>query len=218
MDVLAETDQYGRFYIGGLPGGQYYVMADPSYPEPHLDQYFDHSAGPIHAVTVTLTPPDDLLGISFDLESGTYILGQLTDKDTGSPLPGVIVRAYTSEGSVMRINDRSDDDGRYILGAYREGEYFVRADPSYPRGYMDQFYPDAFTIEDAQRISVALPKPFFDANLALSAGSYMRGKITGNNNAPLGDIKVKFYDRDWAVYGVVHNLYEIRWHLPLRSS
>lgn len=197
MDLLTETDQYGRYYAGGLPAGIYYVMADPAYPAPYVDQYFDHSPGPVHAVTVTLTPPDDLLGISFELDSGNYILGQVTDKDTGNPIPGIRMKAYNSSGSVMRVNDRTESDGRFVLGAYKPGEYYVRADPAYPQGYMDQYYPEALRFEDAEAVNLTLPKPFFDANLALSAGSYMRGIITGPDDQPLIDIKVKFYDREW---------------------
>ena len=197
MDVVSETDQYGRYYIGGLPGGQYYVMADPAYPEPHVDQYFDHSAGPIHAIPVILTPPNDLLGVSFDLESGSYILGEVTDKDTGDFLSGIRVRAYNSSGDVMRINDKTDDDGRYVLGAYPVSDYYVRVDPSYPRGYMDQYFLDAYSMDSAQRVTVSLPKPAFDINFALPAGSYMRGTVTDSTGQPINDIKVKFYDRNW---------------------
>lgn len=197
MDIVTESDQYGRYYAGGLPGGDYFVMAAPSYPQPYVDQYFDHSAGPIHAVAATLVPPNDLLGVSFDLESGNYILGQITDKDTGMSIKGIRVKGYNNNGSVMRIDDRTDDEGRYILGAYREGDYYVRADPSYPNGYMDQYYPDAFTMDMAQMVSVSLPKPHFDVNLALSAGSYMRGTVTSLDSLPLEGIKIKFYDRNW---------------------
>lgn len=196
LDVDTETDAYGRYYIGGLPGGDYYVMANPIYMQPYVDQYFDGSAGPIHATPVTLVPPEDLTAITFTLDSGSYICGRVTDRDTGEPLPGIRVKAYNGNGSKMRIEDRTDADGYYILGAYRDGNYTVRIDPSYPDGYMDMFFPDAFRSEDAQPVMITAPKPTVDINIAAAAGSYVRGTLDSDSGDPLVDIKMKFYDRD----------------------
>ncbi|MBN1295796.1 carboxypeptidase regulatory-like domain-containing protein [bacterium] len=196
LDVDTESDEYGRYYIGGLPGGDYYVMANPVYMQPYVDQYFDLSAGPLHATLVTLIPPDDLFGISFTLDDGTYICGQVTDRDTGALLAGMNVKAYDAQGRKMRLESRTDADGRYTLGAYRSGSYFVRVDPSYPDGYMDTYYPDVFRMVDALPVAVDGPKPVFGIDIAVPAGSYIRGCLTTRQGDALQDIKMSFYDRD----------------------
>ena len=198
LDVDTETDEYGRYYIGGLPGGDYYVMANPVYMQPYVDQYFDGSAGPVHATPVTLVPPNDLTAITFILENGSYIRGRVTDRDTGSPLSNIRVKAYNSGGSKMRLEGRSDGDGYFTLGAYRDGDYFVRIDPSYPSGYMDMYYPDAHRMADAQTVPVSAPKPTYAIDFSAFAGSYIRGVLTSDTGGVLPDIKVKFYDRDAA--------------------
>lgn len=196
-DVDAETDEYGRYEIGGLPEGQYYVMANPEYMQPYVDQYYDHSAGPNNAVPVSLVAPNDLVGISFTLLDGSYIRGRVTDKDTGQPLAGYWVKGYNSRGNKMRLEDQTDSQGYYTLGAYAVGEYYVKVDPSYPDGYMDTFYPQAFNFDDAELVSITAPKPTYNIDISVPAGSYIRGKIQSESQQNLEDIKVKFYDRDW---------------------
>ncbi len=200
LDVDAETDEFGRYYIGGLPEGEYYVMANPIYPQPYIDQYFDHSNGPNNASLVTLANQEDLIGISFDLEAGSYILGRVRDADTGIPIPRISLKAYNRDHDKMRIEARSQSDGDYILGAYRPGDYFVRADPEYPDGYMDQFYAHAYTWDDAQLISVTLEKPTTGIHFNLPPGSYIRGTIFSEYGNLLPDIKVTFFDSSWNAY------------------
>ncbi|MCD4653828.1 carboxypeptidase regulatory-like domain-containing protein [bacterium] len=197
LDVDAESDEYGRYHIGGLPGGDYYVMANPVYMEPYVDQFYDHSAGPLHAVSVTLAPPDDLVNISFNLVHGSYIRGRITDKDTGDPLVGFWVKAYNENGNKMRLVDQTDSDGRFTLGAYAVGNYYVKVDPSYPDGYMDTYYPGVYQMSDAQLVAVTTPKPTYNINIPISAGSYICGVVNSVTGTPLDDIKIKFYDRDW---------------------
>jgi len=197
LDVDASSDEYGRYHIGGLPGGSYFVMANPVYMQPYVDQYYDHSAGPQHAVSVTLTPPDDLINISFSLEDGSYIKGRITDKDTGDPLSGFWVKGYNDRGNKMRLTDKTNSDGYYILGAYPTGNYYVKVDPSYPDGYMDTYYPGVFRQTDARLVAVTTPKPTNNINIPVPAGSYIRGSVSSSSGTPVDDIKVKFYNRDW---------------------
>ncbi|MBN1550265.1 carboxypeptidase regulatory-like domain-containing protein [bacterium] len=200
VDVDAESDEYGRYAIGGLEDGSYYVMANPIYAQPYVDQYWENSNGPINATPITVTAPEDLLGINFQLYAGTYIEGYVKDAATQLPVSGIKMKAYNSQGSKMRIDARVRDDGFYYLGAYRSGDYFVRADPTYPQGYMDQYYPGVFSFEQAQTVSITAPKPTTNIDFLLPAGSYIRGAITEMAANPLEDIKVKFYDTDWQLY------------------
>ncbi len=197
MDVDAESDFLGRYFVGGLPAGQYYVMANPIYAQPFIDQYWDHSNGPAHAVAVTVTPPNDTSGIDFQLISGTYIEGTVKDSVTQAPVSGILMKAYNSSGSKMRVEGRTHSDGHYVLGAYKPGDYYVRADPAYPKGYMDMYYPNAFTFDSAAPVTLALPKPVTGIDFQLPAGSYIRGGVRDTHNIPIPDIKMKFYDSDW---------------------
>ncbi len=200
MDVDSESDEFGRYFIGALPKGSYYIKANPLYAQPYVDQYWDHSNGPINAVTASITPPNDTTGINFDLISGTYIEGYVTDKDTGDPLPGIPMEAYNEDGQKMRIDTVTNSEGRYILGAYRSGRYMVRANPAYPDGYMDMYYNEAYRESDATLVEISSPKPTSGIDFQLPAGSYIRGNVTTESGAAIDDIKMKFYDEDWFLY------------------
>jgi len=203
--VDTETDAFGRYEIGALPDGDYYVKANPVYAQPYVDQYYDHSNGPINADLVTIANGENTLGISFDLYSGSYIEGDVKDSESQQPIPDIAIKAYNSAGDKMRIDTESNADGHYILGAYRFGDYNVLADPSYPDGYMDQYYPDAYS--KAEAVSVAIPdsKPVTGIDFNLPAGSYIRGNVS-SATGPLPDIKMKFYDSDFYLYEMTTSL------------
>jgi len=199
MDVDAETDE-GRYYIGGLPPGDYYVKVNPIYAQPYIAQYWDHSNGPDHADPVTIVDQNDTLGINFDLINGSYIVGNVKDQSTQTPLSGLSMKAYNSDGQKMRIEDTTKQDGSYILGAYRSGDYFIRADPSYPDGYMDMYYPQSFSFDTATAVTITAPKPTTGIDFSLPAGSYIRGNISSVTVGSLENIKTKFYGSDWFLY------------------
>ena len=200
VDTDAGTDPFGKYFIGGLAPGEYYVLANPIYAQPYVDQYYDHANGPLHAVLVTVTGGNDVSGIDFNLADGTYIEGDIRDLATSEALQGISVKAYNENGSKMRLDTHTNELGHYILGAYLPGSYFVRADPGYPSGYMDQYYPGSYRFEDAQAVEIAMPKPLTGIDLNLPAGSYISGLVQTLENVPLEDIKIKFYDDVWFEY------------------
>ncbi len=198
MDVDAETDPFGKYFIGGLPPGSYFVMANPDYPQPYTEQYFDHSNGPINADLVELLESEDTIGINFSLEEGCYAEGDVRDSATQVPISGISMKVYNHNGTKMRIEGRSKADGRYSVGPFRPGDYFVRADPTYPKGYPDQYYSDAYRLSDALPVTLSGLKPISGIDFNLPRGSYVRGFVSdAHSGSSLPDIKVKFYDSDW---------------------
>lgn len=198
LDVDTETDSFGKYFIGGLPSGSYFIMANPDYPQPYLEQYYNHSNGPVNATIVELVAPNDTIGINFSLDVGCYAEGFVRDLTTQLPISGIAMRAYNQYGTKMRIEGRSKSDGHYSLGPYKPGAYFVRADPTYPKGYPDQYFDGAYLLDDAQLVNLMPPKPITGIDFNLPLGSYIRGYIKDlNSTNPLDDIKIKFYDSDW---------------------
>ncbi len=200
MDVDGESDEFGRYHIGGLPEGQYYVKANPIYPQPYVDQYWDHASGPLGADLVMITAPDDTIGISFNLDFGNYIEGDVLDSVSQQPVVDINMKAYNSDGEKMRVEARTRNDGHYILGAYVPGDYFVRADPTYPQGYMDMYYPEAFSFSSASPVTVVAESPSVDIDMNLWAGSYIRGSVAASEPTPIPDIRIRFYDQAMVLY------------------
>lgn len=194
----AKTDDLGFFYVGGLASGNYYIKANPIYPQPYIDQYWDHAKGPNTAQAVTLTIPNDILDVNFDLDVGGYIVGTVLDSQTLAPVPDILIQGFNSSWSKMRIQDHTDRNGLYVLGAWEAGLYYVKTTISYPEPYLSEYFSGAYQKQDAVPITITPPNNVGGIDFQLEPGAYILGTVVDDlDGLPVPDIGVVLYDSAW---------------------
>ncbi len=169
---VVKTDKDGRFTFAGL-GRDRLVTLRVSAPGVATTD-FDAVT---RAMTAVTTPADRLEsqyiprtyhGATFDLtvEPSQPFVGVVTDKETGQPVPGVVVRARSGwQGGVQAVSDAS---GKYKLDGLRTGEQELIAIPPIDQPY----HLREFT---AGRRANELP---VTADLELYRGVWVSGTVT----------------------------------------
>ena len=201
------TDSSGRYVLGtGLAAGNYRVRTGNS--SGRINEVYNDITCVTSAVfcpeatnvpvTVGQTTPD----INFSLASGARIRGQLTDRATGAPLPGVLVLFFNSVGNlVYNAASTTDIDGRFeSLAGVPDGTYFAATRNFL--GYVDQVYDGIDCISarcDVTRgtaITISGGVSAENINFALARGGQISGRVSGNNNGtltPLPNVTIEIY-------------------------
>jgi protocatechuate 3,4-dioxygenase beta subunit len=142
------------------------------------------------------------------LETAAHITGTVTGPDQ-QPLPFVTVyafREYQEEGRTYfdnEFNARTDQFGRYDLGALRGGTYRIRFGDDYyspnydePVDYAYEWYADAAVQSAATDIAVE-PRGLKEGiDAQLGADGEIAGKVTDVNGDPIEEAYVAAYVRD----------------------
>ncbi len=121
---------------------------------------------------------------------GATVSGIVTDAGTGSNLPSMIVRAYTSAGADPGLLTTTDSTGRYTLGV-PPGDYRILA---YDQNgiYATTFAGDADSFETSAELSVG-DKNVANYNFALRRGGVVTGRALAGSS-PIGDGVVAAYN------------------------
>ncbi len=161
------TDAQGAFEFRNVEAGSYSLFGSKtgfissSYGQG--DQQRGGGGSPI-----SVRPGQEVTGLNLRLVRGGVISGVITDED-GEPMVNVNVQALTrsyrrGQTTVNQSNGASTDDrGQYRIFNLPPGRYYIHAAP---RGaftlpgqegmvaYAPLFYPNATTLQDAQRVDL----------------------------------------------------------------
>jgi protocatechuate 3,4-dioxygenase beta subunit len=140
-----DADSNGIYSTGGLEDGIYYVVAYRY--NSHVPQLYDGIDCPMSGCNVLSGTPvvvdgfATVSGIDFDLERSSTITGRVTDAQTGLPLYGINVEAWSSDG-IYRRTGGSDLSGYYQITGLEPGTFFVATDEysTYNLTYIDSLY------------------------------------------------------------------------------
>ena len=196
--AVTTTDAGGRFSVGLLDDGEYYVEVhkaahvaadDRPWPEPRSTQRVKVSGG----------VADDL---RLALARGGVISGTIVDA-AGEPLQGVRVRALrlrSENGQVVAVAsgwDRpTDERGRYRLFGLASGSYVLVAsmgaeasavDRAQHRGFALTYFPGTPSIEGAQmlRVQAGAELSSLDLTIAPTFTARVTGRALGSAGEPL---------------------------------
>jgi len=195
------TDEGGRYTVGDLPRGDYFVRTG-SWSSDYISEWYDDirgdsSSAPEGATPVVVTSGVTNWGVDFSLSRGAIICGNVYGA-TGQPLPGVDVRVYDRTGYTLGTV-ATDTNGFYSVGGLDTDSYFLRTDVPSRLNHVDVWYEDVpvrgwdisrgATWVDA-RDGVTLSNVWF----SLNEGASIRGRITDGGGSPLSGIAVEAYD------------------------
>jgi 5-hydroxyisourate hydrolase-like protein (transthyretin family) len=86
------------------------------------------------------------------LQTGGLITGQITDVDSGEPIPYVVVEVYDPHHPNLRLAETvADEHGNYMTNHVRAGNYKVRFSRS---NYLDQYFGGGMDFSSATLVSV----------------------------------------------------------------
>ncbi|HEX4953567.1 MAG TPA: carboxypeptidase regulatory-like domain-containing protein [Thermoanaerobaculia bacterium] len=188
-----QTDSAGRYQLGGLATGDYFVYTS-TYT--HLDEVYDDqpclpfcnvTAGtPVHAALGTLTS-----GIDFELVSYGIISGTVTHEASGLPVSDIEIEIYSSAGYWVDYA-YSAADGSYSIGGLAAGSHFART-YDYDDEYLDELYDNlpcasGCTVTSGTPINVALGSETGGIDFALQRSGRITGRLTDAlSGAPIDD-------------------------------
>lgn len=218
-----QTDEQGRYDVGGLPAGTYRIgFADVD--QIYVPEYYNDKADAAGADSINLTGGQTVT-INVSLALTGRISGVITDQQGDPPQGYVSAEAYMFENGTWQLVSASlaEPDGTYIIerllpGAYRVG--FSSAD------YAPEYYNNALSIDNATNVVVTTGQTTSGINASLSPASHISGVVTNESNTPLSGVLVTAYqlrngswqsvgsatssDGDYTIDGLLAGTYRVK--------
>lgn len=173
------TDEEGKYLIVGIPDGNYKFRFLPPSGSIYAPQYYDGKASFAAADAVPLAASAKTTGIDATLVEAGKIAGTVTNAVGGGAIQGVLVCAYSSEGSWRCAS--TNPAGEYTIVGLLAGEYTVRFDGG--SEYLSQYFAGVTNVAEATRLTVedGVTKAGIDAHL--SPAGRIKGHVTGGDTA-----------------------------------
>jgi len=138
-----------------LPG-TYFVRIVGSLPDWYVGEFYDSKYVWRDADNVTVTAGDTTDFIDFTLDEGGSITGHIYDDETGKPIDGFKLQAFSlADSDYVAQSPGSSHDGSYRF-TLKEGGYLIQADVggTAPAGYVPEWYDNIYNMEDATHVHV----------------------------------------------------------------
>lgn len=177
----------GAYTISDLPTGDYYVMTSSSN---YIDEYYDNATNWQEATLVHVIDGQETSGIYFILDrSEPYehyegsISGQVFDVD-GNPIDSCEVTAY-DEYYDHASSGSTDENGFYVVSGLPSGVYILRVHYWGSKNYVEEWYDDAQSYEDATAVTVSEPYTTEGIDFVLDYGGAISGRVCDNTGTPV---------------------------------
>ncbi|UKA62691.1 beta strand repeat-containing protein [Arthrobacter sp. FW306-04-A] len=133
----------GAYSIDGLATGSYKIAfnraSGSSLAEAQFYQNKPESAGSGAASVLSVTAGQTVPDVNAGLVKGGSISGTVTD-DTGQPLAGSMIHAYTKDGSLVTRSTHTDATGKFSVGGLSTGNYLLDVVPPGSRSSLGKLY------------------------------------------------------------------------------
>ncbi|GAB2698620.1 protocatechuate 3,4-dioxygenase beta subunit [Microbacterium marinum] len=186
----AETDADGRYTLTGLPPGSYAVYAESSATD-HIGEWWTDATSFETATKVPLTAGAAKTGVDMRLAQGGRIEGVVSDAD--GPIADAYVRLYEwRSGEWQRTQSRwSDESGTYAFTSVPAGTYTLRFTDEGGRGLAPEWWDDAESEADAERIEVSPGSRVTDVDATLAPGASLSGRVLDPTGAGVAGATVR---------------------------
>lgn len=207
-----------------LASGQYLVRfnADGRFAScTYVTAYYGGQLREEDAEQITVSAPTPLTGIDAQLTRGSILFGRLTDAGTGEPITSGQVSVYDADNNAVGFGRLTFLGGWYTDTGLPSGSYRLRFS-DYDDGYIDEYYDDALSFEEATPVEVTAPTDITGLDAALARGALIGGRVTaGDTGEPFsaGWVAVYNLDGDEIGYGALEDdgSYVVRTGLPSGS-
>jgi hypothetical protein len=195
----ATTNASGVYTVTRLLAGSYRVRFSPSSfgaSAAYLGEYYNDKPTLETADTVNVAAGSVTSGIDAVLQRSGQMTGRVTAADGGSPLSGVSVIAYNTNGSFVE-SDSTDATGVYTITGLTTGSYRLRFDPSSGTSlpYLGEYYNNKSSLATADPITVTLGSVRESVDAVLDRGAQITGRVTAaDGGAPLQFVSVYIYN------------------------
>ena len=132
--ALPDGDYYVRTFSAFLGEGIGYQRVTGSDTNGYLPGYVDGMypdivcAGvkcDLDAAEKVSVVDGEIANITIELSTGSNIEGSIVDDETGDPIPGAMARVLSEDGEIL-ASVLADDNGQFWLGAFPDGDYYLR--------------------------------------------------------------------------------------------
>ncbi|MFQ5605053.1 MAG: carboxypeptidase regulatory-like domain-containing protein [bacterium] len=191
----AITDDDGVYEIGGLPAGDYFVLARAWNHWFFAQEWYDNAQSIDEATAVPVTVGQETADIDFQLtlpEALGEIVGKVTDLD-GQPIAGAYIQAQSisiapdKHGNVW-AHAFTNKAGEYRIEHLPNGRYLVSASAHSGWQFVRRWWPDAKTPAEAEPVEVNSATDLTPINfkLPLAIGTAaVSGLVSSNTGEPL---------------------------------
>ena len=222
----AVTGESGAYHMGGLPTGEYLVLAQTSTQRVNAAAWYDGAQAYEDATPVAVTLGQETPGIDITLTlpvTDSAIAGRVTDSQ-GRPVAKAFVTVQEASGWVRGDSVPTDDagssegsiqqgggadaqsfpagvgpapvwafvttaeDGRYVVDELPAGTYIVSAASEGGWEYVQRWYVDAATPQDATEVALEEGERRVDIDIALPlrvSASSISGTVRDQDGRPL---------------------------------
>ncbi|MCB0865956.1 MAG: carboxypeptidase regulatory-like domain-containing protein [Solirubrobacterales bacterium] len=188
FEAGAQTGSNGNYSIGGLPPGSYVVRFNDCMGGNFAGEYYDDSPDAAGADPVTLVREQDVTGIDAELSSNGSITGTVTGP-ADEQLEGICVVAFDAADNEVS-SALTDNSGAYAITGLSPGAYRLHFVDCTSGAYVDEYFDDRATLEDADAVSVQAGQESSGTDAQLASAGAITGTVTGPGGAPAPDVCV----------------------------
>jgi hypothetical protein len=189
-----ETDGEGDYLLGGLPAGRYYAIRFQDTNGVYTSEWYDNVLNHDEVAVIMVSAGEVLAGRNAALDRAGAISGNVTARDGGAPVPGVLASAYRWNGAAWEQSESGQTDalGDYTIRGLADGPHRVVFHPQ-AGTLAGQWYTNAVLAEEATSVTVTPPGTVSNIDVSLGLGTQIAGRITDADAAALPGIAVTAY-------------------------
>ncbi|MCU1404490.1 MAG: hypothetical protein JWQ43_793 [Glaciihabitans sp.] len=187
----ADTDENGRYTIGGLPAGSYTLNV---YSDTHQTEWWNNRTLQQDADSIAVSAGQKLTGKNIGVALAGSLTGTVTDS-AGAPIQSQFVSVLNAAGEEY-LYSWTDSDGVYMITGVAPGKYRVQfGQNSSGEEFLSEWWDNKSSLAAATVLTVVGGKAS-TADAQLTRGGTISGTVTGTAGAALSDIYVSAYSTD----------------------